>query len=171
MYKQIIIVRSDLNMTAGKMAAQVAHASLAFLLSDIQSNLHYADQYNSEIEETKLNDASSEFVVTREEWDSQEPQLLISGLTYPPEFLTEWINQGESKIVLAAKNKSKLLNAIKISKQLGMIENQDFFAIYDNCRTFLHPEEPDGTTLTCIGFRPMDEMRIDEIGKHFPLYK
>lgn len=31
MYKQIIIVRKDLNMSHGKMAAQVSHASMAFL--------------------------------------------------------------------------------------------------------------------------------------------
>ena len=34
--KQIIIVRKDLNMSKGKMAAQVAHASMAFLTSQIR---------------------------------------------------------------------------------------------------------------------------------------
>ena len=36
--KQIIIVRKDLNMSKGKMAAQVAHASMAFLTSQIRKN-------------------------------------------------------------------------------------------------------------------------------------
>ena len=36
MYKQIIIVRKDLGMSTGKIAAQVSHASMAFLTSQIR---------------------------------------------------------------------------------------------------------------------------------------
>lgn len=38
MYKQIIISRKDLGMSSGKLAAQVAHASMAFLTSQIKNN-------------------------------------------------------------------------------------------------------------------------------------
>lgn len=38
MYKQIIIARKDLNMSPGKLAAQVSHASMAFLTSNIREN-------------------------------------------------------------------------------------------------------------------------------------
>lgn len=170
MYKQIIIVRSDLKMSSGKMAAQVAHASIAFLLFDIQSNLHYADQYFTKIDEQKLNEPSSDFITIQEEWDSKTPQYLVNGLRYSPEFYQDWIQSGQSKIVLSAKNKSKLLNAKILAEQIGLKQDKDFFLIYDNCRTVLHPEEQDGTTLTCIGFRPLDEKRVDKIGKHFLLY-
>ena len=37
-YKQIIIVNKELNMSKGKMAAQVSHASMAFLTRMIQKN-------------------------------------------------------------------------------------------------------------------------------------
>ena len=36
MYKQIIIARKDLDMSPGKLAAQVSHASMAFLTSKIK---------------------------------------------------------------------------------------------------------------------------------------
>lgn len=36
MYKQIIIARKDLNMSPGKLAAQVSHASMAFLTLNIR---------------------------------------------------------------------------------------------------------------------------------------
>ena len=36
-YKQVIIVRKDLNMSAGKLAAQVAHAAMAFLTALIRA--------------------------------------------------------------------------------------------------------------------------------------
>lgn len=35
MYKQLIIARKDLNMSPGKLAAQVSHASMAFLVNQI----------------------------------------------------------------------------------------------------------------------------------------
>ena len=38
MYKQIIIARKDLNMSSGKLAAQVSHASMAFLTWMIRDN-------------------------------------------------------------------------------------------------------------------------------------
>jgi len=39
MYKQIIIARKDLGMSAGKLAAQVSHASMAFLTNRIRNNI------------------------------------------------------------------------------------------------------------------------------------
>lgn len=43
-----------------------------------------------------------------------------------------------------------------------MIEGVDYFPIVDACRT--------QGTLTCVGFRPMEAEKIDEIGKDFHLY-
>jgi PTH2 family peptidyl-tRNA hydrolase len=37
-YKQIIIARKDLHMSPGKLAAQVAHGSMAFLTMFIRNN-------------------------------------------------------------------------------------------------------------------------------------
>jgi hypothetical protein len=36
--KQVIVVRRDLNMRKGKLAAQVAHASMKFLIDNDESN-------------------------------------------------------------------------------------------------------------------------------------
>ena len=38
MYKQVIIARKDLNMSPGKLAAQVSHASMAFLSWTVRKN-------------------------------------------------------------------------------------------------------------------------------------
>lgn len=38
MYKQIIIARKDLNMSPGKLAAQVSHASMAFLVNAVKNS-------------------------------------------------------------------------------------------------------------------------------------
>ena len=39
--KQVIVVRRDLNMPPGKLAAQVAHASIAFLTRRLKPKNHY----------------------------------------------------------------------------------------------------------------------------------
>jgi PTH2 family peptidyl-tRNA hydrolase len=61
-----------------------------------------------------------------------------------------------------------------MAKELGMEEGVDYFLIKDNCYTELEPEEMDengvGRTLTCIGFKPMDDEVINQIGKKYHLY-
>lgn len=139
MYKQLILVRRDLPMSPGKLAAQVSHASMAFLLSMIKQGHYWTSKY---------------------EYDSV---LFIN-----KELYDEWINGSMTKIVCGARNRSRLLKAIEKAKNLGMEEGRDFFLIHDVCRTELSPEGPEGT-LTCVGFAPMEAEHIDQIGKEFHL--
>ncbi len=167
MYKQIIIARKDLGMSAGKLAAQVSHASIAFLTKMIRENIftrpaHPATIYTKENEEwTKAGE--SEIDCYRAEFDIEK------GL------YEDWINDSFTKVVLQAKNRNQLLKAVKMAEELGWKEGVDYFLIKDNCRTELEPEEVDengvGRTLTCIGFRPMDAETIDKIGKKFHVFE
>lgn len=150
MYKQIIIARKDLNMSHGKLAAQVSHGSMAFLTWMIRNNI------NPQV---------------------RPLQRLFNGTgdyeTYPlsidKDLYEQWINGEFTKCVLQAKNKNQLLKAKTMAEELGMKEGEDFWLIRDNCHTELEPEE-DGRTLTVIGFRPMDSEIIDKIGKKYHLY-
>ena len=150
MYKQIIIARKDLNMSPGKLAAQVSHGSMAFLTWMIRNNI------NSQV---------------------RPLQRLFNGTgdyeTYPitidKDLYEQWINGEFTKCVLQAKNKNQLLKAKTIAEELGMKEGEDFWLIRDNCHTELEPEE-DGRTLTVIGFKPMDSEIIDKIGRKYHLY-
>lgn len=139
--KQIIIVRKDLQMSPGKMSAQVSHASMAFLSNWIKNNCN-----NYHI-------------------DADIDKDIFDG----------WINGIFTKVVLEAKNKNQLLKAIDKAKELGMVEGKDYFIIKDNCLTELKPEEVDengiGRTITCIGFKPMENEVIDQIGKKYQVYK
>lgn len=129
-FKQLIIARRDLNMSPGKLAAQVSHASSAFLIEMI-----------------------------RDSWPEK-----AQGYRLDEDIYDNWINDGVTKVV-----RGKLEKAIEKAKELGMIEGVDYFPIVDACRTELIPESPQGT-LTCVGFRPMEAEKIDEIGKDFHLY-
>lgn len=146
MFKQIIIARKDLDMSPGKLAAQVSHGSMAFLTSEIRNN-SYIPRFT--------NHADSYCCLLKIDADLYE----------------QWIEESFTKTVLKAKNKNHLLKAKTMAEELGLVEGQDFFLIYDACRTELEPEEKDGSTLTVIGFKPFDSDFIDKIGKKYQLYK
>ena len=168
MYKQIIIVRKDLDMSSGKMAAQVSHASMAFLTNMIRRKAQRAWDANS-VQQW----ASTLFSNERSEKAGGEPPILgySADLFIPKGLFEEWINGSFVKCILEAKNKNELMKAKRIAEEIGMVEGVDFFLIRDLCLTELTPEDEDGRTLTCIGFKPMDESIIDKIGKKFQLYK
>lgn len=141
MYKQIIIARKDLNMSPGKLAAQVSHGSMAFLIWMIRNNSHP--------------------LACQGEYESK---FRIENDLYE-----QWLNGEFTKCILQAKNKNQLLKAKTMAEELDMKEGKDFWLICDNCHTELEPEE-DGRTLTVIGFKPMDSEIIDQIGRKYHLY-
>ena len=55
MYKQIIIARKDLNMSSGKLAAQVSHGSMAFLSWFIRNNVDLDGHVDGYIDEDILH--------------------------------------------------------------------------------------------------------------------
>ena len=199
MYKQIIIVRKDLNMSVGKICSQVSHASQAFVMEKIKENIErveYAkypadcdyekgfDKWLTKYAKEAKEKGLSEFSLIDKYPDDGtiyglEDRFIVSEpgkYTYnstielSPEVVEGWIMDEYAKVVLAAKNKSQLLKAKTRAIENGLVEGKDFFLIYDNCHTELEPEEG-GKTLTCIGVAPMESEKIDLIGKHYQLYK
>lgn len=140
MYKQVIIARKDLPMSPGKLAAQVSHASMAFLTHEIRRSAY------------------------------DEGDRVLATVNMSKDLFEMWINGVFTKCVLGAKNKKDIAKAIKLADELGMEENVDYFVIRDICRTELAPEDEDGRTVTCVGFAPMESELIDKIGKKFQLY-
>lgn len=91
MFKQLIIARRDLNMSPGKLAAQVSHASIAFLLE-------------------KLYWGSKEVSL-----------IYHIGISLDRDLFHNWIAEAETKVVCRAKNKNDLLKAVKIAEELGLL--------------------------------------------------
>jgi PTH2 family peptidyl-tRNA hydrolase len=148
--RQVIIARKDLDMSPGKLAAQVAHASWAFLSNGIRKCLPNA------------------------KFDDYEGKYLFK-LSLDKNIAEDWFGGIFTKTICEAKNKNQLLKAKEIAEELGMVEGKDFFLIKDACNTELTPEEIDengiGRTLTCIGFKPLDDETAWKISKKFQLYK
>lgn len=164
MYKQILIARRDLCMSSGKLAAQVSHASMAFLTSLIRNKDYTVPITKGALKEwnTPISEDDNEIVGYDFEY------------VFDKDLYEQWIDGEFTKCVLQAKNKNQLLKAKTMAEEMGMVEGKDFFLIRDNCHTELEPEEYDengiGRCLTCIGFRPMKNEVIDRIGKKYHLY-
>lgn len=198
MYKQLIIARRDLNMSPGKLAAQVSHASMAFLTTGIKRSARRKDptQYiaydpehpgrHAPYKRGDLWNWAKEAFERGEDYFHCRPvdpnnrygplelcepnPQYISEITFDAGLYEGWINNSFTKVVCGAKNKNAIEKAIKKAQELGMKEGEDYFLINDNCRTELDPENKDGSTLTCIGFKPMPAEIIDKIGKEYHLY-
>lgn len=141
-YRRLFIMRKDLNMSAGKLAAQVAHCAEGFWTLGLIAHAK------------PLDDNSGYKVDAIIDKDIFE-QYLVSSIT---------------KTICAAKNKNHLLKAKIAAEALGMEEGVDFDFIHDLCLTELSPEEPDGTTITGIWFKPLPDETAHEISRKFQLY-
>ena len=144
--RQVIIARKDLQMSPGKLAAQVAHASLAYF--------------------------TRRMTVLQGDWSTTDVEV---SFTTTFDIWKDWLNGTFTKTICEAKNRNQLLKAKTIAEELGLVEDVDFFLIKDACFTELEAEEVDeegvGCTLTCIGFKPLDEETAHKISKKFQLYK
>lgn len=140
--RRVFIMRKDLNMSPGKLAAQVGHCAEAYWTTYIRK--HSAG-------------------------DRKGQSLII--FTIPTEVYDEYVCGTFTKTICEAKNKSNLLKAKGMAEKMGLKEGIDFGLIYDKCLTELEPEEEDGTTLTGIWFAPLPDIQAQAISKKYQLYK
>lgn len=140
-YKQIIIARRDLTLSPGKLAAQVSHASMAFLSWFIRDNADLDGHIDAWIDEDILHN-----------W--------INGS------FTKCVLQAKNKNqLLKAKTMAEELG-MKEGEDFFLIKDNCLTELEPE----EVDENGVGRTLTCIGFRPMDSEVIDKIGKKFHLY-
>ena len=151
--RQLIIARKDLNMSPGKLAAQVSHASMAFL-----SNM--------------IRHGGKHEVLSPDTAETDHYEITIQ---MTPEIYNDWLCGIFTKTICEAKNRNQLMKAVTMAEELGLKEGIDFFLIKDNCLTELEPEEVGedgiGRTLTCIGFRPLPDDIAHQISRKYQLYK
>jgi len=200
--KQLIIARKDLNMSPGKLAAQVSHASMAFLTKALRekgkkvldcdsiSTMTYDKEGNKQLRLYKRNDLytwaeeafnRNEPIVYFRPVDPNNPYGVLelcdptyhyeSKISIDIDTWDNWICGSFTKIVCEAKNRNQLYKAAVLADSLGLKENKDYFIIRDNCLTELTPEDPDGRTPTCIGFKPLPDDICHQLSKKYQLYK
>lgn len=140
-YKQVIIVRKDLALSAGKLASQVSHGSMAFLSHFIRDNIDSNGHVDGYMDEGILH-----------EW--------IEGI------FTKCILRAKNKNhLLKAKTMAEEMGMVE-GKDFWLIKDNCLTELEPE----EVDENGVGRTLTCIGFAPMDSEIIDKIGKKYQLY-
>ena len=143
-YRRLFIMRKDLHMSPGKLAAQVAHCAEAYWTNDIRNSSLPPDE--------SVDDYTYR-------------------ASFEKDMFEQYINGSFVKTICEARNKNQLLKAKDKAIELGLIEGEQFGLIYDNCMTELVPEEENGTTLTGIWFCPLPDEVAHTISKKYQLYR
>lgn len=158
-YRRIFIIRKDLHLSSGKLAAMVGHCAESYWTRMLS---RYA------IEHYKYED---------KEWYEPPRNDDRDIIGYEPNFLLDkdifeqYINGSFVKTICQARNKNQLLKAKTIAIELGLVEGTDFGEINDCCLTELKSENEDGTTLVGIWFKPLPDEVAHKISKKYQLYK
>jgi PTH2 family peptidyl-tRNA hydrolase len=97
MVKQVILFRKDLNMRLGKVAAQVAHASMKVFLDLKQTPLEHIETTEGRL----INPLDA---------------LLVS----MDKHMAEWVGGSFAKIVLSVATEEDLLRAYALAKEAGL---------------------------------------------------
>ena len=141
MYKQVIVVNKSLNMSPGKMAAMVAHGSIAYFTNWLKFNVDTYNAVNNSIYKMK-NDA----VFSKKIYD-------------------KWVNDSFCKIIVEAEDEAEMRSIIECAQENGFKKGIDYFNIVDDSTEFYGIPE-----WAVIGFRPMDSRMIDKVTGYLPLY-
>ena len=143
--RRLFIIRKDLHLSSGKLAAMIAHCAEGYWIRLIENNISNAD-----------GKPHVSFDLDKDIYDG----YLCGRIT---------------KTVCEAKNLNKLLQARDMALALGLVENQDFGMINDACLTELTPEWIDengeGRCTVGIWLKPLEDEVAHSISKKYQLYK
>lgn len=146
--RRLFIIRKDLHLTAGKLAAMVGHCCEAYwtnLLKQCSADnpvevLDKSGQYRFKVD------------INQSIWH-------------------EYVCGIFTKTICECPNRNQLMKAVDIAKSLNLVEFRDYGLINDRCLTELTPENPDGTTTVGIWFKPLPDDIAHTISKKFKLYR
>ena len=139
--RQLIIVRKDLNMSPGKLSAQVSHASMAFLVNWIKNNLDKRGKVEGWLDGFTLEWIRGIF--TKTVCEAKNKNQLMKAITKAEEM--GFIEGCDFFLI-----KDNCLTELEP-------EEVD--------------EDGVGKTLTCIGFKPLPDDIAHEISRKYQLYK
>ena len=138
--KQMIVMRRDLKMRKGKIAAQAGHACVEAVLMALAR-------------EGRLNDVC---VTPDESW------VYLADDGAQPSPLTDWFGAGVAKVCVYVDSEEALLELAAKGREEGFL----CALVRDAGHTEFHGEP----TFTCLAFEPLRPEQIDPLTGELPLY-
>lgn len=146
--RRLFIIRKDLHLTGGKLAAMVGHCCEAYW-----TNLLRKCSVDNTVQ--VLDDRHKfRFIVDIDQ-----------------DIWKEYVYGIFTKTICECPNRNQLMKAVDIAKSLNLVELEDYGLINDRCLTELEPENLDGTTTVGIWFKPLPDDIAHQISKKFKLYR
>lgn len=137
--KQVIVVRKDLNMRKGKIAAQVAHASMGAVLSAMRTTTIVGPSHTETIRTLSLMDSNP---------------------------MSEWLDGQFTKVVVYVNSEEELLDLhMRASNKMSMTSVNYSCLITDSGKT----EFNGVPTITCLAVGPDTAENVDRITGGLPL--
>ena len=151
-YRRLIFIRKDLNLSTGKLIAQLGHCLEIPWLNFIKKLPISKENSITKDEKYYVIDESSET------------------LYFPKDIMDNYINGKIVKTILQVKNLNQLKKAAQLLQEEGLKEGEDFGFVNDACRTELNPENENGTCTTALWTMPLSTELAHKISKKFHLY-
>lgn len=190
--RRLFIIRKDLHLTAGKLAAMVSHCAEAYWLNLFKHSYIKDNEFDTLPVETPedpdywmlyrhpavyeaakaAHERGDKFFIFKAE-DSR-PTISVA-IELPKDIWKDYVNDIFTKTICEAKNLNQLMKVVDVAKKLGLQENVDYGFIDDCCKTELTPEFTDengnGRCRVGIWFRPLPDDMSKELSKKYQLYK
>ena len=191
--RRVMVIRKDLHLKPGKLAAMVGHCCEAYwtnlmkfyalmgqmkdnefvtLPVETPDNPDYWMLYRAPkvFEAAKAAHERGEKTFQYPEENSR-PTVTIS-IELPKDIWNGYVNDIFTKTICEAKNLNNLkTRALPVIEELKLVEGVDWGYINDKCLTDLTPENEDGTTTIGMWFKPLNDEDAFKISKKFKLYR
>jgi peptidyl-tRNA hydrolase len=158
--RRLFIIRKDLHLSSGKLAAMVGHCCEAYW-TNILKKYHDIAREGGLIEIAPNNDV----------------QFKIS-LDF--DIFNQYVNGIFTKTICEAKNRNQLMKIVDMINDYNasvemdsqkLYEGIDYGFINDCCLTELTPENDDGTTTIGVWFKPLPDDVAHKFSKKYKLYR
>ena len=186
--RRVFIIRKDLNLKPGKLAAMIGHCSEAWFTNLLKAGLVEDNEFDTLLSEDPwrpgqpavykhpdvCKKAEEAFKAGEKHFKvkAQFPKNTVSiTVEIPKDIWNGYINDIFTKTICEAKNLEQLKSkTASVIEELGLKEGIDWGYINDRCLTDLTPENPDGTCTVGMWFKPLPDEQAHLISKKFKLY-
>lgn len=152
--KQVIVVRTDLKMPVGKVAAQVAHASMAFMTGALR--------FAAPVKQDEWGHSNWHTSVFGQAPDVQDKPGSNRSIFVDDE-MAQWIDGAFTKVVVGCDDEEMLLAIYNSARTYGLRHK----LIQDEGRTVFNGVP----TYTCVGIGPNYASKVDAVTKALKLFK